>query len=160
MSIPAIRKALETAAAAVAPPLPTAWQNTAIDPQAASGPVQEVAVLWGEPQNPEFGGRTHHTGVLQITLSYPGNTGPGAADARAAIIASAFPRATSLFTDGVTVTVLKTPHIMTGFADKGRWKVPVRIPFFCHIPAAPPPWAAFTRASNSQLIPILLEAAQ
>ena len=136
MSIPAIRKALETAAAAVAPPLPTAWQNTTINPQADAGPMQEVALIWGEPQNPEFGGRTHHTGVLQITLSYPGNTGPGAVEARAQLVADAFPRARSIVADAITVTILRTPHIMTGFADAGRWKVPVRVPFFAQIPEA------------------------
>ena len=159
MSIPAIRKALETAAAAVAPPLPTAWQNTTINPQADAGPMQEVALIWGEPQNPEFGGSTHHNGVLQVTLSYPGNTGSGAAETRAQLVADAFPRARSITSSALTIVVMRTPHIMAGFPDQGRWRVPVRVPFYCQVPAEMPTWGDFTRARNSQLLVVLLEAA-
>lgn len=135
MSIPVIRGALEAAVAEIAPALPTAWQNTTRNPEADAGPTQEVALIWGEPQNPEFGGSTHHNGVLQITLSYPANTGPGAVEARAQVIAEAFPRARSIASGGLTITILRTAHIMAGFADQGRWKVPVRVPFYCQVPA-------------------------
>lgn len=135
MSIPTIRKALERAVAALTPALTTVWQGGAVNPRTDSGPIQEVAVLWAEPINDEYGGRARQEGVLQVTVSYPAKDGQGAAEARAQVIADAFPRNLPLVVGSLTVSVLRTPHIMSGFADAGRWKVPVRVAFTCQIPA-------------------------
>lgn len=86
-----------------------------------------------QPANPEAGTFQQAQGILQITLEYPQNVGPGVAEARAAALAAWFPRGLSLTASGVIVTINKASYIMAGFVDVDRWAVPVRVFYYSNI---------------------------
>lgn len=133
MSEALVRQALEVRLAAIASPLPTAWENADFTPPADGAAWQRVDLLRAEPENPEFGPMKRLLGVLQVTLFYPASDGPGDADAKAVAIADWFKRGTTLAQGGVTVTIDKTPYVMPGFRDGNSWAVPVRIPYYSNI---------------------------
>lgn len=137
MSDKSIRAALEERLDALLPALATQWENIEFSPPAANLPYQRVHMMRAQPENPEAAGSKlkRHLGVMQVTLMYPQNVGPGDAETRAAALSEQFKRGTSLTKDGVTVTVDGTPHVMAGFQDGDRWAVPVRIPYFSNVMA-------------------------
>ncbi|NSX15981.1 DUF4128 domain-containing protein [Cupriavidus taiwanensis] len=129
MSNDAIRKALETRLNAMAPPLPTAWQNVQFTP-VPGVPYQRADLLPGAPENPAFGDYYREVGVFQVSLMYPQGAGPGAADARAKAVREWFSRGTTLIADGIAVVIQRTPAIAAGYADGDRWRVPISIQYF------------------------------
>ena len=151
MSLPYIRKALDTALAAMSPALTTVWPNDPAD-EAPAAPYQRADLMMGQPVNDEFGARSIKQGVYQITLCYPAGTNTAAADARADLIETTFYRGTSLQAGPHTVTVDRTPHIMPGYRDDGLWCVPVQIRFFSQEAFPRFPWLDFSVADNSQLL--------
>lgn len=132
MSQALIRAALETAVAAIAPPLSTANENVPFTP-VADVPYQEVFVLFATPDNPEIGPVFIERGMLQVNLQYPKGQGSGVAAARAKLLRDAFPFGSSLTNGGVTVNITKTPEIASGRATDDRWMLPVKIPFTAFI---------------------------
>lgn len=133
MSNSLIRIALETALNNMTPALATAFENNSYTPVAGT-PYQEAHVLFAEPDNPTMGNTfKREQGIFQVTLRYPLNTGTAAINARAELIRTTFPRATSFTSGGVTVTVERTPHVAPGYRDGDRWAVPVKIRFFANI---------------------------
>ena|SRR3990167_5476424 len=126
MSEPLIRAALEARLAAMSPALATAHENETYTPVNGT-PYQRINLLRAQPENPEAGTFRQALGIFQVTLFYPQNAGPGAAEARAKLIADWFPRALSLTASGVTVTISRAAYIMAGFQDGDRWACPVRI---------------------------------
>lgn len=128
-----VRKALEAAVAAMSPALATAWENAAFQPPDAATPYQEVAILFAQPENLEFGRNYVERGFMQITLNYPQQKGPNAAQARGELLRETFYRSASFVASGVTVIIERTPEIMAGSTQNGRWAVPVRIRFFAHV---------------------------
>lgn len=134
MSDKSIRAALEIRLAAMSPALATAFENQGYKPVNGT-PYQRVHLLTAEPENEEAGGspfrRLH--GLFQITLFYPQSEGPGNAATRAEAIRSQFPRGLSLTSGGVVVTVEKTPYVMAGFNEEGRYVLPVRVPYYANI---------------------------
>lgn len=132
MSDAKVRQALETRLAQMAPALATVFENTPYTPKAGV-PYQRVDLMRAPPENPEMGSFKRLLGVLQVTLFYPQQKGPAAAEARADAIAAWFPRSLSMSKDGVVVTVDGDAHVMQGFQDGDRWAVPVRIPYFSNI---------------------------
>ncbi len=134
MSSVKVRAALETALNGMSPLLITAWENAAFSPPAATTPYQQVNILFAEPENPTYGGSFYRErGILQVTLLYPLQSGPNAAEARAELIRSTFYRGANFINSGVTVTVEKTPEISPGIVDGGMWRVPVKIRFYANI---------------------------
>lgn len=132
MSEPAIRVALEVRLAALTPALATAYENAAYTPVAGT-PYQRVALMRAQPANPEAGTFQQMQGIFQVTLEYPQNVGPNAAEARAKLLADWFYRTLSLTASGVIVTINRASYIMAGFVDGDRWAVPVRIFYLANI---------------------------
>ena len=135
MSEPLIRAALETrlAALTLTPALATAYENVAFTPVAGT-PYQRVNLMRAQPANPEAGRFQQMQGIFQVTLEYPQNVGPSAAETRAKAVADWFYRTLSLTASGVTVTINRASYIMAGFVDGDRWAVPVRIFYLANIP--------------------------
>lgn len=131
MSLVLIRAALETALAAISPPLATAYENAPYTP-AVGTPYQRVFMLAADPLNPEMGTHTIERGYLQISLAYPLNAGPGAAGARAELIRNTFYRGRSFTAGGVTVIVEKTPEVSPAIIEADRYVLPVKVRFFAN----------------------------
>jgi len=130
MSIVSVRAALETKLNAITPALATAWQNDPYTPVPGT-PYQQVYLLPAKPENPTMGDAFYREqGILQVTLMYPLQVGPGTAEARADVIRTAFSRGTSMLSGSVTVIVEQTPEISAGRVDGDRWAVPVKIRWF------------------------------
>ena len=127
MSITAIRAALETALAGMAPTLATAYENTAF--ASTTGiPYQAVTLMPAAPDNTSMGsGHYREQGIFQVSLFYPIQGGPAAAAARADLIRAAFKRGNAFVNAGITVLITKTPEISSGSIDSDRWMVPVKI---------------------------------
>jgi hypothetical protein len=129
-----IRAALETALAAIAPALSTAWENVAFTPPASSVPYQCAFVMFAEPDDPEAG-RTMYfeRGIFHINLLYPLGAGDATARTRAKLIKDTFYRGRSFTSGGVTASVEKTPDAGQGSVDGDRWLIPVKIRFTSQI---------------------------
>ena len=128
-TIVAIRAALETALLAMTPSIPTALENAAFSPPAASLPYQRAYLMPARPDNREYGALHREQGLFQVTLCYPLQAGPGAAAARAELIRATFYRGATFVNSGVTVVITETPEVLQGTPDGGSWAVPVRVPF-------------------------------
>ena len=133
MSEPLIRSALEVRLAAMSPALATAYENAPYVPVAGT-PYQRINLMRATPANPEAGRFQQAQGIFQVTLEYPQNAGPNAAEARAKLVADWFYRTLSLTASGVIVTINKSAYIMAGFVDGDRWAVPVRLFYVANIP--------------------------
>jgi len=133
MSQVKIRAALETALNAMSPALATAWENNAFEPPALTTPYQEVAILFAEPSNQEYGDNFIEQGFMQVKLNYPPQNGAATAQARGELLRTIFFRSASFTSSGVTVTIERTPEMSSGSIQNGRWVLPVKIRFFAHI---------------------------
>lgn len=132
MSLAQIRVALETQLNSISPALATAWENAAYTP-VADTPYQQVALLRAQPDNIEIGPGFTDRGILQVNLFYPKDVGPGAAEARAELIRTAFPYASSFASGGVTVNIIATPEVAPARAEDDRFMVPVKVRFSARI---------------------------
>lgn len=133
MSRPEVRKALEVRLNALTPALATAWENARYEPQIGT-PYQRVTLLPGVPENPTRGPFVRELGLLQVSLFYPLDKGPAAAEARAKLIKDWFPRALTLTNGGIITIISNTPYNMSGSIDEDWWMLPVRIPYYANIP--------------------------
>jgi len=133
MSITNVRDALEIKLNSITPALATAWQNIKYTPVTGT-PYQAAYVMPATPDNPTMGcDHYREQGIFQISLFYPLLAGPGAAEARAELIRTAFKRGTSMTSGGVIVRIEKTPEIGQGRVDGDRWHVPCKMRFFAEI---------------------------
>lgn len=129
MSAVAIRAALEVAISAMSPALPTAYENAPYVPTTGTA-WQRVNIVHADPRPLEQGGKLHEEpGFLQVTLFYPPNTGPAAAEARAELIRSTFKHGSQFTASGVTVTVSNTPSIVP-IPEEDWFALSVRVPFY------------------------------
>jgi hypothetical protein len=133
MSQLAIRAALQTELAAITPALLTAYQNAHFTPPQPSIPYQRVNLLFATPDNSVYGSEYIEQGYMQITLVYPQGAGPTAAVTRAELIRTTFARGNSYTSDGVVITINRTPEITDGSPEDGRFVILVKVPFFAHI---------------------------
>lgn len=135
MSYTSIRSALETRLNALSPAFPSAWENVIFTPSATA--FQRVFLLPAKTVNPSFGdGLKMESGILQVTLCYPENTGPKDAIARAELLRAWFNRGLSMTSGGVTVIVGNTPSIAPAQYEPGlycMYCIPVSIPFFAYV---------------------------
>lgn len=135
MSLLAIRRALETALAAITPALDTAYENRVYTPVNGT-PYQAVTLLPAAPGNDEIGPNYTQSGLFQATLFYPADgTGPATAQTRAELIRTTLKRGNSYVSGGVTTTVVRTAEIMPAFIEGDRYVLPVRLQFFASITA-------------------------
>jgi hypothetical protein len=125
-----IQTALESALAAMMPALATEYSNMTLAPVIGT-PWQRATLLPAEPANPEIGGAlVQEVGIFQISLFYPIGFGSADALARAQMIRSVFKRASAFTSNGVTVTVERTPEIGPALIEKDWYHLPVRIRYF------------------------------
>ena len=129
MSVIKIRAALETQLNAMSPALATAWENTPYTP-ILNTPYQRCWLLFGTPDNSEYGANFQENGILQIDLYYPQTSGCAASDARFELIRTAFARGTTLTNGGVNVIIMSTPELRPAYNDGDRFIRPVRIKFY------------------------------
>ena len=129
MSRVAIRKALEVALDGIAPGIDTAWENAEFKPTSGK-PYQSVALLFAQPLHDEISPSYQELGFLQVTLCYPLGTGPNAADARADLIKTTFPRGADFIADSLTTSISDEPEILPAFRDGDRYCLPVRVRFY------------------------------
>jgi hypothetical protein len=133
MSWPTIRKLLEVRLNAVAPNLPTAFENVPYTP--AQGTAwQRAQVLKAPTANPTMGdGFTRELGIFQITLNYPENPGAQAAEAQAKVLRDWFARGLSLDSGKVHVLVDQAPYESSGLNNGAWFVVVVSVPFHADI---------------------------
>ncbi|MDU9711627.1 phage tail terminator-like protein, partial [Helicobacter pylori] len=72
-------------------------------------------------------------GLFQITLCYPINTGPAAAEAQAQLTRAHFKRGVSMVHSGITVVVMDTPRVAPALIDGDRFCIPLTVPFQAQI---------------------------
>jgi hypothetical protein len=138
MTIEVIRRAFQKRLAAMSGVLSashTVYENTIYKPSAdGSGnpiPYQKVNLLPAAPENPSIGnGHYREIGIFQVTLFYPQNTGPQAAQAMANSIQQWFYRGLSLIESGVTVIIERTPAIAPALMIDDRYVVPVSVRYY------------------------------
>lgn len=128
-----IRAALETALAAITPPISTAYENAPFTP-AQGTPYQHVSLKMARPVPMEQGQRIHrHEGFMDVQLRYPVGAGPSAAQTRAEAICAAFYGGRPITSGSVTVTIDRTPHVAPGWVGDDRYQLPVRIHFWANL---------------------------
>lgn len=133
MSLLAVRAALETALAAMAPSLATAWENSSFSPVVGT-PYQHVHLLMARPARVEASGTwSRAQGYLQIDLKYPLNAGPAPAAARAKLIQDTFPDASTFTASGVTTHIEGEAEVMPGRTEADRYVVTVKVYFYANI---------------------------
>jgi hypothetical protein len=130
MSTVSIRAALETALAAVSPALATAWENVKLTPPVTSTAFQTATLMFAQPDNTSYGSGYRELGILQVDLNYPEQSGSSAAYTRAELLRSTFIRGATFSSGGISVVIDRTPEIMAGRNQGGRYVLPVRIRFF------------------------------
>lgn len=127
MSDQNIRKAFEKRLALMSPALSTQYENVNFTPVTGT-PYQSVYLLPAQPENESLGdGYYREVGLFQITLRYPMNAGPAAAEARAQAIIQHFKRATSMTEGGQSVLVIRTPQKSPAFREGDRYCIPISI---------------------------------
>ncbi|UAL09106.1 phage tail terminator-like protein [Caulobacter segnis] len=132
MSVPKIRAALETALAAMSPPLATAWENTAYTPTAGA-PYQRVSMIFAEPVNTEYGRGFQQGGMFVVSLCWPQGAGMADITVRVELLRSTFYRGAAFTADGLTTTVARTPLILAAILEGDRYVMPVQVPFLATI---------------------------
>jgi hypothetical protein len=132
MSYVTVRKLLEVRLNTVGGVFPTAYENAPFKP--VSDPWQQVFLLPARTENPTMGdGFKRETGVFQVTLHYPNNTGPAPATQRAELLRAGFPRGLTLTEGNVRVMIDEAPYIGPG-ASNGTWfDLPVSVPYVADV---------------------------
>ena len=130
MSLDKVRAALETALEAQDSSFATAWENTAFTKPANDVPYQKVNLLPAMPDNSTQGNKHYQeVGLMQVTLCYPQNAGPGDAQTRAVALRNYFKRGSTFTSGGVKTIVTRTPAIGPALIDDDRYCIPVSISY-------------------------------
>lgn len=133
MSMSVVRNLLETQLNTLTPAIDVAWQNVPYTPKSAK-PWIRVNLMPAKTQNPTFGdGFKRETGIFQLTLAYPENAGPQAAELKSEDIRALFLRGLRLTNGKVSVLIDEAPFIAAGFNDSGYFKVPISVPWIADI---------------------------
>lgn len=132
MSVAKIRAALETALAAMSPPLATAWENAAYAPTAGT-PYQRVSMTFAEPVNTEYGRSFQQGGMFVVSLCWPQGAGVADIAGRVELLRAVFYRGAAFAADGLTTTVARTPLILAATLEGDRYVTPVQVPFLATI---------------------------
>lgn len=132
MSLTAIRTALETALAAITPPIDTAREGYSFTPTSGS-PYQRVEFLFSDPENTENTAAYRQGGYMQVSLFYSPGSGASLVEDRADLIRSTFPRGRAIGGPGVITTIVKTPSILNAPMAEGMLVRAVRIWFLTNV---------------------------
>ncbi len=126
MSQVLIRKMLETRLGTMSPALATAYENVSFTTTNGT-PFQRVNLLPASPDNTSIGDKHFiEQGIFQVTLCYPSNVGPNAAQARAEAVKAHFKRGTTLVDGSQQLVITRTPSIGPAFVDD-RYNIPITI---------------------------------
>lgn len=119
----AIETALDTWAAARSPALPIAWENVAFTEPATT--YLRAFLLPADTAGFDLAGagRTY-TGVYQVSVVAPVDTGPGAAEGIADEIAALFPLDSRLSVTGLTLLITSPVTAAQGATEGSRYTVP------------------------------------
>jgi hypothetical protein len=133
MSDALIRAAFETRlnawAAIQSPPLPLVFENITT---AQAIPYARVTILKGDTENQFMDGRHRgRTGVCQVSLVLPPNTGAAKAEAIAASLDAAFPLTAHLVQGGARVVLTSPFSAGTGRNEADSYYVPVSCTYRC-----------------------------
>ena len=111
-------------------PFPSAFENVPFNPQTGVA-YQRLNLLPAQTENPTMGdGFERHVGLLQVTLFYPLNAGPGPAETRARVIRTLFKRGTAMVDGTSRVLIIRSPFNGPAFVLDGSWfALPVSIPY-------------------------------
>lgn len=130
MTMPRIRTLIETRlstwAAARVPALPIAWQNKSFDPPAST--YLRAFIIPAKTESDDLeGDHRKFTGLFQVSIVGPRDTGPGAAEAIAEEIAVLFPNALSLTiaSPAFELLMISPMSVAKGIDDADRYVVPV-----------------------------------
>lgn len=137
MSIEVIERILLTELTDMWPTLPMAEENIPFEyPQTG---WMEVNLLPAPSQEPTIG-TTHlifESGIMQLRLYYPIDSGTSAARAQSGVIKDFFPRGKSMSMGSITVRIERIPAIHPAMKDrvnKVEWYViPISIHYYSHI---------------------------
>lgn len=128
----AINAALSAELKTLAPALPIAWPNEVFNPPASTPyirafflptPTQDVALGTGSL------GLKRMSGIFQVSLYYPLNTGEGDSRRKADAVIALFPRGKTLTHGGVDVVVDATPYASPAFVSDAWYVTPVTIEY-------------------------------
>lgn len=119
MTQSAIRAALETRLAQLAPELPIIWQSKT--PPKGFDEKKPYAKAYMMPASNQTLGlqekTTRHIGLLQVSLCYPTGTGMAAVEAQAGAVQDLFPAGLQLTAAGVKVRIRGKPSIAAPISD-------------------------------------------
>ena len=133
MSYVLIRQLLEVRLNAIAPSLPTAFENVPYTPIGAV-PWQRINLLTAQTLNPTFGdGFKRETGILQVSLNYSENAGPSATYTRGEMVRAQFPRGLTLTSGKVRVLIDQAPSFGPAMNDGGWYRLPISIPYLADV---------------------------
>lgn len=141
MSQAIIRQALETKlntwAAAQTPSIPVAWENVPFTPPSTRYIRSNILPA---PTTSGTLARTHvrYSGILQVTLVMPNNSGPSAADALIDSLRTAFDPALLITQGAIKIYVIEPASPSPPLQEQDRFIIPVSIQYECHTVPAPP----------------------
>lgn len=126
-----IRAALEKRLNALTPVWQTGWPNVAMKP---TGNHQKATILWpyAAPSGAGRKASTYFSGIFQITVFVPANSGVDIADARALALCGHFKRGLILNEGGVLVRFLE-PSRGPGIEEPDWYGIPVSANWFTHV---------------------------
>lgn len=125
-----VRRALETALKtyADAQSLSVAWEN--VEFSQPEGAYLRANMLPAETQSADIGRiNRRYSGVFQVAVVFPTGTGPGAAEAIVAGIASAFSPATPLTAGGLSVWITQPLSQGPALPERDRFVIPCSLPY-------------------------------
>lgn len=130
MTMPRIRQLLETRlntwAAARSPALSIAWQNVPFTPPA--GAYLRAFILPAETDSQTLdGGHREYTGLFQVSVCAPRDTGPGAAESIAEEIATLFPNSLilTIASPAFAVQMVSPMSIGRAIQEPDRYVIPI-----------------------------------
>jgi hypothetical protein len=124
-----IAAALEKAVKAASGGVKCVFENDPVYTPEDGVPYQIVNVVFGKPDNREFGSNYAEVGFCEVLLHYPKGTGRGAAGIQAKAIRTALRRGTTLTEGSTKVLIDETPSQDKRLPDPNRFILPVTIPF-------------------------------
>lgn len=133
MTVPLIRKALETRLAATMPAASCSFEN--VDFTKTAGVIYQRSNLRpNTPDDAQIGSKVYfERGVYQVTVCSPMGGGPGVAEARAQLVKDAFKRGTSLVEGAVTVIIMNAPSVSSAMIDGDRFCIPISMRYQCQV---------------------------
>lgn len=127
------------AALTLSPVLPVAYPDVAFTPPKDGSnkplPYLEAAMMQVPTRGLAItGGTNAFSGMMQVTVCYPQNSGAIKSQQIAASIIAWFKK-DSTFTDGTTkVRIIQPPYVSPSYADATYTRTPITVPYVSYLP--------------------------